>query len=93
MMGLMDVPAFDRNAAGRELRKARALALSALASGLGVIGGAVLMVVDRFHEETLVAMGLCVFLQVLLGLLGFGVGRRGVERIKALRLPVELVAR
>ncbi|MCX4248010.1 hypothetical protein [Paraliomyxa miuraensis] len=85
----MDMPAFDRDAVSRELRKTRALALSALVSGLGVIGGVALVLVD-LEEVTLLFIAGCVVLQVVLGLLGFGVGRRGVERIKALRLPVEL---
>ena len=86
----MDAFAYDPQAPARDLRMTRALAGLSLLAGVGVL---VLLVSSLGHgldEDWIVGSWVLAGVQIVAGIMGFGIGRRGVERAKTLGLPVAL---
>lgn len=86
----MDAFAIDSRAPGRDLRAARLLAGASLLAGIAVLALLWLAISNRVEASMVLGAMAMGVLQIVLGLIGFGVGRRGVERAKALALPVAL---
>jgi hypothetical protein len=86
----MDAFALDPKAPSRDLRAARLCAGASLAAGVGALGLMYASLSESLDVGMLLGVLALVGGQLLVGLMGFGIGRRGVERARTLALPVAL---